>query len=113
MATSKASLSSSGRPWTQTLQSDVQVIKWNDSHQVLDFVIAIIDLTYSILLCYSGKVSRVCGGQPKLPHITAHLAGKVPGQRHSCLRCCHVQELHQKKLANCEFLCVTRLLVRN
>lgn len=81
--------------------------------QVVDFVFAIIDLTYSILLCFSGKVSRVCGGQPKLPLITAHLAGKVPGQRHSCLRCCHVQELHQKKLADCEFLYVTGLLVRN
>lgn len=81
--------------------------------QVVDFVFAIIDLTYSILLCFSGKVSRSCGGQPKLPHITAHLAGKVPGQRHSRLRCCHVQELHQKKLANCEYLYVTGLQVRN
>lgn len=110
MPTSKPWLSSSGRPWTQTLQSGVQVRK--RSHSLLGW--AFCCCFYSPVLfwfchVFSWKVSRVCGGKPKLPLIAAHVAGEVPGQRDSRLRCCHIQELHQKKLANCEFHHVTRV----
>lgn len=109
MRTYKASQSSSGRPWTRTLRSDVQVTRpnatrWFSVCKVFLWWISCFATSdfYLMLFFLSWKVPWICGGKSELPLVAAHYAGEVPRHSDSRLCGCYLQELHQEELAHCE-----------